>query len=505
MVTLLYQLLPRLWGDGNSLCGGFRDIDAGTLRYLKGLGVSHLWLTGLPRHSTLWSAPGFPPSNPLTVKGEAGSPYAVTDWYDLCPYLADNHFKRDDEFSAMVDRIHSEGLRLIMDFIPNHVARQYDGARTPRGLARLGEGDDKSVHWKAENDFFYYPGHALSLPGGDGGAYTEDPARASGNHFGWAPGPDDWYDTVKLNYCDFHTATWDKMTEVLLYWCSRGVDGFRCDMVELVPPEFMRYAIEKTRKAYPETVFIAEAYQTDRYGLYLDEVGFDLLYDKSGLYDSLRAITAGKASASEITALWQRDGRFSGRLLNFLENHDEQRIASDFFAGRPENGYAALGVSLLLGKTPFMLYFGQEVGERGMDDEPYSGVNGRTSIFDWWKVKSINALYNHIHGRGPCPSPQVMKRYSDALELRREPAFAEGAFYDLQYCQDGAYDRDRQFAWLRGVPGGTLYLLVSNFSDESRRVGVRIPPEAFSFFGHEGDDIVYQTVPGKDFSVSAIR
>ena len=344
MKKIIYQMLPRLWGAGK-----FSSVDAGSFTYFKGLGVDAVWYTGVIRHASA-------SSGEKVVKGKAGSPYAITDYYDVNPYLADNPDLRMEEFQSLVDRTHQAGLQVIIDFVPNHVAREN---------VNFGQADNSSVHWAPENDFFYYPGQALQLPV-EADGYTEYPAKASGNCFTATPGINDWYETVKLNYCDYHTATWDKMRDIVLFWAAKGVDGFRCDMVELVPPQFMRWLIAAVKAEYPQVSFIAEVYEKDKYRMYIEEVGFDLLYDKSGLYDTLRAVTCSNASAQSITWNWQFLDKMQPHMLNFLENHDEQRVASDFFCGSAAGGYAALAVSALLNTAPFMLYFGQEAGERGM-------------------------------------------------------------------------------------------------------------------------------------------
>ena len=467
MKSIIYQMLPRLWGNGK-----FSSIDAGSLEYVKGLGARYVWYTGILRHATS--------ATEKVVKGDAGSPYAITDYFDVNPYLADKKAGRMKEFQALLDRTHEAGLKAIIDFVPNHVAREYKGV--------LGKEDDISVHWKAENDFFYYPGERLKLPVAS--KYKEFPAKASGNAFTSSPDINDWWETVKLNYCPWHTATWDKMYDAVRFWAGKGVDGFRCDMVELVPPEFMQWLIAKIKEEFPETVFIAEVYQKEKYRMYIEEIGFDYLYDKSGLYDTLRAVTCSDASAKGITGNWQYLGDLQPRMLNFLENHDEQRLASDFFAGKPENGYAALAVSLLLNTAPFMLYFGQEQGEREMDEEGFSGRDGRTSIFDW--------SARHF---GP---GDVLPAYRELLDLALLPAFAEGATFDLGYCQDGNFNPDRHFAWLRS-DGETTYLLAANFGP-SRELTLRIPPEALNYLGIKAVRTVYTLeVAEKDYALVQVQ
>ncbi len=467
-------MLPRLWGSGK-----FESVDTGSLEYLRGLGIDYVWFTGVIRHATRKADEGCVPSHPQIVKGEAGSPYAITDYYDVNPYLATVPERRMEEFLELVERTHRHGMKVVMDFVPNHVARDYQ-SHVP-GVRSLGADDDTSYHWSPENDFFYYPGEALRLPEppANGDTYVEYPAKASGNCFSSAPGANDWYETIKLNYCNFHTGTWDKMYDIVRFWALKGVDGFRCDMVELVPPAFMQWLIARIKAEFPHIIFIAEVYEKDKYRMYVDEVGFDLLYDKSGLYDTVRAVTCDGLTARALTWNWQFLGDLQPRMLDFLENHDEQRVASDFFAGSAEAGYAALGVSLLLNTAPFMLYFGQEVGERGMDNEPFSGINGRTSIFDWWTVESLQALRVHIeNSRKGLNNKQkaILKRYREALALAKRPAFAEGRTFDLGYCQGTGFNPDRHFAFLR-TDGTETWLVAANFGPDSD-ITVRIPAEA---------------------------
>jgi len=384
-----------------------------------------------------------------------------------------------EEFQAMVDCTHAAGLKVIIDFVPNHVAREN---------VNFGHGDNTAVHWAPENDFFYYPGQPLQLPVQADG-YTEIPAKASGNCFTPAPGVNDWYETVKLNYCDFHTATWDKMLDIVCFWASKGVDGFRCDMVELVPPPFMQWLIASVKAKFPQVQFIAEVYEKDKYRMYIEEVGFDFLYDKSGLYDTLRAVTCSGASAQEISRNWQFLGDIQPHMLNFLENHDEQRVASDFFCGSAAGGYAALAVSALLNTAPFMLYFGQEAGERGMQAEGFSGLDGRTSIFDWCTVPALQH-----------PDKAVLKRYQELLTLAKQPAFASGKTFDLCYCQDKGFDRDRHFAFLRS-DGKSTFLVVANFGPTTD-IFIHIPSEALDYLGIETEQTQYVlSVPERDFII----
>lgn len=534
-------MLPRLWGNGtvrpkkngtltDNGTGKFSDIDNDTLEYLKWLGCSHVWFTGVLRHSTQASENGCIPSHPQFVKGKAGSPYAICDYYDVNAYLADDPDNRMQEFEALVKRTHDAGLKMIIDFVPNHVSRDYAKVSPVPGHPVLGSDDDRNVHWKETNDFFYYPGQKLVLPTETPcgmNPYEECPAMATGNNcYSPTPGINDWYETVKINYGDSHTPTWDKMYDIIDFWAGKGVDGFRCDMVELVPPEFFRWLIAKVKSVYPSVIFIAEVYKKELYGEYIRRIGFDYLYDKSGLYDTLRTVVEKNVnddgmpvelwqSAMGITRNWQFLGDIQPYMLNFLENHDEQRFASDFFGRSAKNTFAPLYVSLYLNTSPFMIYFGEEIGECGMDEEGFSGRDGRTTIFDWWSVSSVRRLRKLIKS-GEYRSGSVSKlvkgglrkeeaeifaRFSEAVRLAAsDAAMGKGTTYDLCYCNmssDG-FDKDRNFAFLRDYEDHTLLVAV-NFSQYEAHMKLTIPEHAFEWMGIP---ITESMMPGKVIEVA---
>ena len=509
--SIIYQIFPRYWGDragkqkkGGTLdengCGKFSNIDRESLDYFKSLGVTHLWLTGIVRHATGESTGGCTASSPDWVKGRAGSPYAITDYYDVNPYLADKPERRMEEFKDLLKRVHNAGLKVIIDFVPNHVARDYTAFTAlhpaPTGMPSLGSDDDKSVHWREENDFFYYPGTELKLPI-KSQTYKELPALASGNAYTAEPAVNDWYDTVKINYCDTHTGTWDKMLDIVRFWAGMGVDGFRCDMVELVPADFFTWLIREIHKQYPEIVFIAEVYQKELYSKYIREVGFDLLYDKSGMYDTIRAIVQKNTddsgvpveawqSTRKITWNWQSLGDLQPYMLNFLENHDEQRFASDFFGKDAGNVFAALYASLYFNRASFMIYSGQEVGERGMYQEGFSGKDGRSTIFDWYTSDKVRKLWRYIHGDMKALDRKdvaLLERYRSALtQATGNRAVISGSTYDLCYCNlssDG-FCVDRHFAFLRDCGDDTV-LVACNFSNVDAEMELSIPEHAFQW------------------------
>ena len=480
---IIYQVFTRLFGNRSTTrkengtlaengCGKMSFFDATTLRRIKRLGITHVWYTGIIRHAskTDYSAYGIPRQHPAVVKGNAGSPYAITDYYDVDPDLADNVDDRMAEFEQLVERTHKAGLKVIIDFVPNHVARQYKSVKKPEGVKDLGEDDDTGMGFSPRNNFYYCVNTPFEpyfdLNDKDGTAYSECPAKATGNdHFDNHPGINDWYETVKLNYgvdyCDaggrsYHfdpiPDTWQKMVDIILFWAGKGVDGFRCDMAEMVPTEFWNWAIGKVKAAYPGILFIGEVYNPSLYRSFV-ACGFDYLYDKVGMYDCLCGVMRSTCPASAITYQWQSVDDIKEHMLYFLENHDELRIASDFLAGDARRGIPAAIVSVLMNSNPFMLYAGQEFGERGMDKEGFSGLDGRTTIFDYWTVPT---LYNGYVNRRKLSEDEkaLEKTYSLLLNMaNNEKAVSNGLFFDLMYAnQDGnLFNQSKQSAFLRAA------------------------------------------------------
>lgn len=500
-------MLPRIFGNRSTSrvewgtiddngCGKFSDIDEGVLLRLKDLGASAIWYTGVIRHAsqTDYSAFGIPTQHHEVVKGKAGSPYAIADYYDVDPDLATDVSRRMQELEALVSRTHKAGLQVIMDFVPNHVAREYHSVCSPEGVEDLGGGDDVNMNFTPRNNFYYCWGQPLDLSDVAGDTvvtYREQPAKATGNdRFTARPGKNDWYETVKLNYgvdyCDAggrseHFSpmpdTWRKMSDILLFWASKGVDGFRCDMAEMVPSQFWTYAIGVVKARYSHIRFIGEVYNPSLYHTYIN-AGFDYLYDKVGMYDCLRDVVCGRRRASEITWQWQATNDIASHMLYFLENHDEQRIASDFFYGSGRKAVPALLVACLLRANPFMIYSGQEFGERGMDKEGFSGRDGRTTIFDYW---SLECLQKGYFGMGKLTADKASLRdiYNKVLRIATtEKAFTDGEMFDLMYVNPQI--ADRQFAFLR-KSGNDLVLVVANFADHDIAADIVIPRHAFDF------------------------
>lgn len=508
---IIYQVFPRWFGNTNTKpvrngsleengVGKFSDFTPLALSKIKELGTTHIWYTGVIEHATQtdYTAYHIQKDHRAVVKGKAGSPYAIKDYYDIDPDLADHVENRMEEFEALVARTHDAGMKVIIDFVPNHVARQYHSDAQYNFIEELGQNDNTSKAFDPNNNFYYIPGQPLTLPftnDDEGLGYSEFPAKATGNdRFDAFPNCNDWYETVKLNYgVDYLNGrskhfdpipnTWHKMLDILRFWASKQIDGFRCDMAEMVPVEFWEWAIPLVKKDYP-AIFIAEVYNPAEYRNYIFNGHFDYLYDKVGLYDTLRAVICGQAPASNIPACWQSLEGIQSHMLNFLENHDEQRLASDFFAKDPSAGISGLMVSTLMNTNPMMIYSGQELGERGMDEEGFSGLDGRTTIFDYWSVSTLRNWKNggkYDGGKLTEKQKQLRQQYAAILNIaKNEPAITQGSFFDLMYTNEKNrfFNNRNQYAFLRKHKNEVI-LVVANFTHSEQNVWVNIPEDAF--------------------------
>lgn len=500
---IIYQLLPRLFGNYNETrkhngtraengCGRFVDITPKALKSIVDLGATHIWYTGVIRHATAER------NTAAIVKGLAGSPYAITDYYDVDPDLATDEPKRMQEFEALVARTHKAGLKVVIDFVPNHVAREYHSICKPAGVRDLGEDDNPNWAFSPLNNFYYIPGERFQ-PDFDIQGYNEYPARATGNDcFTAHPTHNDWYETVKLNYGVFYQGggekqflpipdTWKKMRDILLFWAGKHVDMFRVDMAEMVPVEFFAWVIPQVKQAFPDVQFMGECYNPGLYRPYLN-AGFDFLYDKVGMYDYLRGVTSKNWAVEGISMQWMAQGDILDRMVYFLENHDEQRIASGFFCGRGACAEPAMITAATLHKNPVLVYAGQELGERGMDMEGFSGMDGRTTIFDYWGVKSLQTWANHgkFDGAGlDDEQRQLREFYRRLLTLTRDnKAINSGKMYDLEYAQGQGFNKHEQYAYLRKA-GDEVLLIALNFDDRQVDMQINIPSDAFVYMEQE--------------------
>lgn len=508
--VIIYQMLPRLFGNkvsNNKLNGSkeengtgkFDDITEPALQSLKELGITHVWYTGVLEHATMtdYSAMGIKMDDPDVVKGRAGSPYAIKDYYDVDPDLANDVKNRMAEFENLVQRTHEQGLKVLIDFIPNHVARSYSSDAKPEGVEDLGFRDDTTKAFSPTNDFYYIPGKALALPaevnaGGSDfkhplkdGKFDESPAKATGNNvFSEKPGINDWFETVKLNYGEEEPGTrnqeprqevpgngrtpvWNKMRDILIFWAKKDVDGFRCDVAEMVPVEFWEWVIPQVKKVNPDIIFLAEAYDASKYAQFVTKGKFDYLYDKVGMYDALKRLIrnepAGNISEIRDIVDAQRDSLHK-HMLRFLENHDEERIASKGFAGDPLAAVPAMVASATLSGGPVLIYSGQELGEPGAGIEGFGGDDNRTTIFDYWGVPEHQKWMNggKFDGGGLSASQKSLRAfYGKLLNLSgTHEALLNGKFRELAGLTNASRET---YAYIRESENKSL-LIILNFS-----------------------------------------
>ena len=445
---VVYQVFTRLFGNKNTTnkpwggieengVGKFNDFTDNALKEIKDLGVTYVWYTGVPHHALVrdYSNIGVSNDDPEVVKGRAGSPYAVKDYYNVNPDLAVNPANRLQEFEDLISRTHKAGMKVIIDIVPNHVARRYEGKNNPKGVRDFGADDDSSVEYKRDNNFYYIPNTHFEVPDGihplNGESnllidakFDEFPAKWTGNGSRKAkPDKNDWYETVKVNYgirpdgskdfpelpagfdsksyqehFDFWKDksvpnSWIKFRDIALYWTSKGVDGFRYDMAEMVPYEFWSYMNSAIKVENPDAFLMAEVYNPKEYRNYIHLGKMDYLYDKVETYDHLKAVIQGKTLPDGLSDIQHRMADIEHHMLKFLDNHDEQRLASDQFAGTAENGKPLMVVSTTISTAPTMVYFGQEVGEAGNEDGGF-GTSSRTSIYDYVGVPNHQRWMN---------------------------------------------------------------------------------------------------------------
>lgn len=501
--VVIYQVFTRLFGNTNTTnqpwgtieengVGKFSDFTGRALDSIRALGITHIWYTGVPHHAVIrdYTQYGISPDDPDVVKGRAGSPYAVKDYYNVNPDLADDPAKRLDEFKALISRTHEHGMKVLIDIVPNHVARNYESISKPEGVTDFGDQDDTSVAYHRDNNFYYLPGTSFQVPdspdgyqplGGDAhplsdGQFEEVPAKWTGNGARKAqPDINDWYETVKVNYgvrpdgskdfpeippsyrekdADAHYEFWQdkdvpdswvKFKDIALYWIEMGVDGFRFDMAEMVPVEFWSYLNSAIKHKNKEAFLLAEIYNPSIYRDYIHLGKMDYLYDKVELYDTLKNIIQGHGSTDNIAPIQKGLADIEQHMLHFLENHDEQRIASPGFAGDARKALPAMVLSATISSSPTMIYFGQEVGEPAKE-EPGFGAPTRTSIFDYVGVphhqrwmnegafdggqlsreeKSLRAFYKALLNF-TIQSSALMSKYADLHAYNREnvPAYS---------------------------------------------------------------------------------
>nr|WP_304636782.1 alpha-amylase family glycosyl hydrolase [Pseudoalteromonas sp.] len=536
---VVYQVFTRLFGNTNTTnkpwgtleengVGKFADFNDAALQGIKELGTTHVWYTGVPRHAlvTDYTEYGLSQDDPDVVKGRAGSPYAVKDYYDVNPDLAINPERRLEEFVELINRTHKHGMKVVIDIVPNHVARNYESVAKPEGVKDFGAEDDTTKTYARDNNFYYVTGQSFQVPTSDsyqvlGGnphpladnQFAETPAKWTGNGARAAkPDINDWYETVKINYgvkpdgsYDFPTLpddyadkdyrahyafwqdkdlpnSWYKFRDIALYWLDKGVDGFRYDMAEMVPVEFWSFLNSSIKMQKSDAFILAEVYNPTLYRPYIQQGKMDYLYDKVGFYDTVKAVMQGKQSADTIFDIQSQVADIEEHMLHFLENHDEQRIASPDFAGSSEKGKPAMVVSTLMSRSPTLLYFGQAVGEDGSEDGGF-GDPTRTSIFDYMGVPAHQAWMNNGKFDGGALTKQqadLRAYYTKLMSLNTLPAIVGG---DMQAVE--LTGSEQVIAFTRKL-GQQLVLVVSNFSENPQNVELTLNQTLLPKLNHSG-------------------
>ncbi|MDR6940772.1 alpha-amylase family glycosyl hydrolase [Mucilaginibacter pocheonensis] len=546
---IIYQLLPRLFGNTQTLnkpngaieengVGKLNDITDKALQEIKRMGFTHIWYTGVIEHATMtdYTAFGIANDDPDVVKGRAGSPYAIKDYYDVAPDLAVDVNNRIGEYEALIQRTHNNGLKVLMDLVPNHVARTYASDVKPAGVRDFGQDDDTGKAFDPKNDFYYIPGQHFTVPpgynpGGDefvseqkDGRFDEYPARATGNDvFSATPSINDWFETVKLNYgvdymdnrrghFDPVPPLWNKVYDILNYWSQKGIDGFRCDMVEMVPIEFWAWVIPRLKAAYPGTVFIGEAYDKNKYYDYIFKGQFDYLYDKVGLYDAVRRLTCAEYGAStwEINSVWNHHCHdIDQHMLRFMENHDEQRIASGYFAGNPWLAVPGMIVTATLNTGPVMIYFGQEVGEPAVGSQGFSGDDGRTSIFDYSAVPEHQKWLNNgaFNDEKLSDSQKNLRGFYQTLlnSVLNNEALKSGSFYELMIANEREPGFDQLLYMYMRYTNDQQILVIANFNRSERYMRVKLPEDLLTKLNLTGEKQFTDLLSGTKFSTNDIK
>jgi len=557
---VIYQVFTRLFGNTNMTnkpwgtieengVGKFADFTDEALIGIKELGTSYVWYTGVPHHAVIndYSSFGISLDDPDVVKGRAGSPYAVKDYYNVNPDLAADPNKRLAEFEALIKRTHQHNMKVIIDIVPNHVARHYDSTKLPEGQSNFGANDKTNLEYAKHNNFYYIPGQSFSVPDGENGykplggdvhslsdsQFDENPAKWTGNGSRAAkPNANDWYETVKVNYgvrpdgsYDFpeldqayrdkphpeHHAFWQQQSDlpdswykfeaIVHFWLEKGVDGFRYDMAEMVPVEFWSFLNSSIKAKYPNTLLLAEVYNPDLYRDYLHVGKMDYLYDKVEFYDTLKAVMQNNGPASPLEDIQRNLADIAPHMLHFLENHDEQRIASPEFAGDALIGKPAMVVSALISKSPTMLYFGQDVGEDGSEETGF-GNPSRTTIFDYAGVPAHQRWMSdgNFNGDKSTEAEKALRQYYiDVVNISADHPAMQGEYKSLHshnLHEAGAYS-ERQFSFVRYTTS-TALIVVSNFDDKKTNLSLSLPKAIVDIWGlkagqHVLNDLLTET------------
>lgn len=474
---LLYQINTRVWlreQGWKSMVDVPDSILDGWAERFDILWLMGVWMPSVKGRQLAQSSSGLAEEMrkalpDVTPEDVVSSPYAVRD-YRVSPLLGG-----DRALAALRERLHRRGIRLMLDLVPNHVARDH-----PWVLAhpeRFVQGTPSDHSRTPQN---YYK------------AKTDDGMKIFAH--GKDPYFDGWSDTVQIN---IFSARMRKSMIDLLLALGRVCDGVRCDMAmlllnsvfkntwknkagEIPSTEFWQDAISAVKSRYPGFVFLAESYwdMEDQ----LQQLGFDFTYDKK-LYDRLRL-----ADAEPIRLHLCADPAFHSRSARMIENHDELRAAAVF------EGPKGRAAALLSYALPGMRFFHE-------------------GQFEGRRVKVPVQLCRRV----PEPPDQgISLFYEQLLKTLSTDVLKNGSWQMLDSLPawDGNFSHVRIFAfwWQKG---GETRMAVVNFASDPSQAYVRVPlprdagenirfKDLFSsrFYDRNSDEVrnrgMYLAMPGFD-------
>jgi hypothetical protein len=435
----LLQINTRVWltelGRDLGRPATLDDIPDASLDRLAQLGFDWIWLlsvwqTGLAgqqisRSNPEWRREFQETLHDLREDDIPGSGFAITG------YTVAANLGGDEALARLRERLKKRGLRLMLDFVPNHVALDHP--------------------WVEEHPEYFIHGTELDLSRAPQN-YTW--VKRKGGDLLLAHGRDPyfpgWPDTLQLNYAN--PATQEAMVGELVRIAGQ-CDGVRCDMAMLILPEvfertwgqraplFWPTAIQRVRQRVPGFLFVAEVYWDLEWTM--QQQGFDYAYDKR-LYDRLREGHARPVREHLLAGL-----DFQNKLARFLENHDEPRAAATFPPGVHE---AAAVITFL---TPGLRFFHE------------GQFQGRTKRISPHLCRRPQELVN----------ADLAKFYDRLLAVLRQPVLRDGQWQLLDCIPawegNWTWDRFLAFAW-QGISGERLLVAV-NYASNQGQCYVRLP------------------------------
>ena len=435
----LYQINTRVWLTEFSETLGrhatLDDIPDAELDRLAQLGFDWIWLlsvwqTGpgaqeVSRTNHEWRQEFQQTLPDLREDDIAGSGFAITG------YSVHQSLGGDVALARLRERLRQRGLKLMLDFVPNHM-----------GLGHP---------WIEEHPEFFVPGSEQALASAPQN-YTRVKCKSGEQIFAYGRDPyfSGWPDTLQLNYAN--PATQEAMIGILLK-IAEQCDGVRCDMAMLVLPDvfertwgqraplFWPMATQRVRAHVSDFLFMAEVYWDMEWTL--QQQGFDYTYDKR-LYDRLR-----EGHARPVREHFHAGLDYQDKLARFLENHDEPRAATTF---SPEVHQAAAVITFF---SPGLRFFhqGQFEGRR----------------------KRISP---HLV-RGPHePVDQSLKQfYEQLLTVLRLPAVRDGQWQLLECTPgwEGNWTNDCFLAFAWQSPMQNLLVVAVNYAPHQSQCHVRLP------------------------------